>query len=126
VAFNKQCCLNRNDSGDIDGNRFIGNVLIRVFPFPIFNQPPWDFQHRSSFRLHDHIRKVCALVEATLILPALAYAAHDNGKGNDGENNCNGNDRGDKHIPVVPEANAGWVLVPFFVATVFPCDGGPK
>ncbi len=68
----------------------------------------------SLFRLHDHFRKVCALVAATLLLPALAYAGHENGKGNDDKNNGRGNDRGDKHIPVVPEANAGWVLVPFF------------
>jgi hypothetical protein len=39
-------------------------------------------------------------------------------------------DRGDKHIPVVPEANAAWVLVPFwydpvvFFGTVFGCEFG--
>ncbi len=68
----------------------------------------------SSFRSHDHIRKLCALVAAALILPALAYAGQDNGKGNDGKNNGKGNDKGERQIPVVPEANAGWVLIPFF------------
>jgi hypothetical protein len=74
-------------------------------------------------KIHNRISKVCALVAATLILPVLAYGGHDNGKGNNGENNGKGdkgkgNDRGDKHIPVVPEANAGWVLVPFFGAVL--------
>jgi hypothetical protein len=69
-------------------------------------------------KIYNRIRKVCALVAATLILPVLAYAGHDNGKGNNGENNGKGNDRGDKHIPVVPEANAGWVLIPFFGAVL--------
>jgi hypothetical protein len=69
-------------------------------------------------QLHQNVRKVCALVAASLILPALAYASHDNGKGNDGQNNGRGNDRGDKHVPVVPEASAGWVLVPFFGAVL--------
>jgi hypothetical protein len=68
--------------------------------------------------LHDHFRKVCVLVAVTFILPALAYAGHDNGKGNDGENNGKGNDKGDKQIPVVPEANAAWVLIPFFGAVL--------
>jgi hypothetical protein len=64
--------------------------------------------------LHHHLRKVCVLTAVTFILPALAYAGHDNGKGNDGENNG----KGDKQIPVVPEANAAWVLIPFFGAVL--------
>ena len=78
--------------------------------------------YMSYFRPRS-LRKVCALVAATLTLPALAYAGHDKGNGNDGENNDKenndkGNDRGDKHIPIVPEANAGWVLIPFFGAVL--------
>ena len=65
----------------------------------------------STFLPFNSIRKICALVAVTLVLPALAYAGNDNGKGNDGTNNGKGNN---KQIPVVPEANAGWVLVPFF------------
>ena len=61
----------------------------------------------KSLRLH----KVCALLAATLILPALAYAGQNNQGGNQGGNNQGG-------IPVVPEANAGWVLVPFFGAVL--------
>jgi hypothetical protein len=77
----------------------------------------------SSFDPHNHLRKVCALIAATLILPALAYADQNNQGGNNnnqgGNNNNQGgnnNDRGG--IPVVPEANAGWVLIPFFGAVL--------
>jgi len=74
-------------------------------------------------RFHNHLCKVCALVAATLILPALAFAGHDKGKGNDRDNDGRGNDRedhdrGDRNIPVVPEANAGWVLIPFVGAVL--------
>ena len=60
------------------------------------------------------LRNVCALVAVTLI-PALAYAGTDNGKGNNGQNN--GQQNGHK-IPVVPEANPALVLVPFFGAVL--------
>jgi hypothetical protein len=66
--------------------------------------------------LHDHLRKVCVLAAVTFILPALAYAGHDNDK--DNKDNGKGNDKGDKQIPVVPEANAAWVLIPFFGAVL--------
>jgi hypothetical protein len=74
-------------------------------------------------RFQNHIGKVCALVAATLILPALAFAGPDNGKGNKGGNNGNGNggNNGKHHgppIPVVPEAKAGWVLIPFVGAVL--------
>ena len=59
----------------------------------------------KSFRL----TKVCALLAATLILPALAYA---------GQSDQGGNNNNQGGIPVVPEANAGWVLVPFFGAVM--------
>jgi hypothetical protein len=49
----------------------------------------------------------------------LAYAEHDNEKDNHGRGD---NDRGrrheDKHLPVVPEANAAWILAPFFGAVL--------
>ena len=61
-------------------------------------------------KTHNRIRKVCALVAATLILPALAHAGTDNGKGNNGQKNGDQNGQ----VPLVPEANIGWVLVPFF------------
>ena len=69
--------------------------------------------YMSSFHSHDHLSKVCALVAATLILPVLAFAGTDNGNGNNGQNN--GNQYG-RNIPVVPEANTGIVLIPFFGA----------
>jgi hypothetical protein len=68
-------------------------------------------------QVQKHIRKVFALVAATLILPALAFAGTDNGKGNDGQDN--GKQKGRDHFPVVPEVNVGWVLVPFVGAVLF-------
>ena len=81
----------------------------------------------SSFRLHNRILKGCALVAATLVLPALAYARdHDDNdraisRDSDGHR-ADGRDRDDRdrdsHIPIVPEANAGWVLIPFVGAVL--------
>jgi hypothetical protein len=72
-------------------------------------------------RLENHIRKVLAFIAVALILPALAYAGTDNGKGNDGQNN--GNQYGktnneDPSVPSVPEANPGIVLIPFVGAVL--------
>ena len=63
-------------------------------------------------RLQNRLRLACALLATTLFLPVMAYAGTDNGKGNNGQNK--GNQNGHDKIPVVPEANAGWVLIPFF------------
>ena len=60
--------------------------------------------------------KVCALAGAILILPVLAYAGHDQDKR--GDNDDNKGKGSDRRIPVVPEANAAWVLVPFFGAVL--------
>ena len=68
-------------------------------------------------QLKSRVRTLSALVAASIALPALAYAKHDNDKDGYRENHERGdNDKhqGDHQIPVVPEANAGWVLVPFF------------
>jgi hypothetical protein len=70
----------------------------------------------KNLQIQNGIRKVCALVAVSLILPALAYAGTDHGKGNNGQNN--GKQNGHNKVPVVPEANAGWVLVPFFGAVL--------
>ena len=71
-------------------------------------------------RFHNHLRKTCALVAVTLILPALAYADRGHDRDNNRDNNeQRGGDRDrDDHIPVVPEANAGWVLIPFVGAVL--------
>jgi hypothetical protein len=45
-------------------------------------------------------------------------AGHDHGKGDNDDNKDKGSDRGDRHIPVVPEANAAWLLVPFLGAVL--------
>jgi hypothetical protein len=55
--------------------------------------------------------KICALAAAAAALPIFAYAGTDNGQGNGGQNNGNQNGH-HKNVPAVPEANAGWVLVP--------------
>jgi hypothetical protein len=67
----------------------------------------------KPFRLN----KVCALLAITLILPALAYAQNNQGGNNQNNNNQGGNNQG--NFPHAPEANAGWVLVPFFGAVLF-------
>jgi hypothetical protein len=59
----------------------------------------------KNLKTHNGIRKVCALVAATLILPALTYAGTDNGKGN------NGNQNGHDKIHSVPEGGPGIVLL---------------
>jgi len=53
-------------------------------------------------RFHNRIGKVCALVAAALILPALAYAGGNNQGGNN-------NDQGGVHT--VPEGGPGIVLL---------------
>jgi hypothetical protein len=68
-----------------------------------------------------------ALAAATVALPVLVYVGL-NGSNQTGNNqtgnNQTGNDQngdnqnGDGHITVVPEPNAGWVLVPFFGAVL--------
>jgi hypothetical protein len=69
----------------------------------------------TSFCPHHDFRKVCVLVGVALIFPALAYAEHDYWKDHDGKYTGKRNDKGgERRIPVVPEANPGWVLVPFF------------
>jgi hypothetical protein len=71
-------------------------------------------------RSHNHLRKTCALLAVALILPALAYADRDHDKDNNRDNHeQRGGDRDrNDHIPVVPEANAGWVLIPFVGAVL--------
>jgi hypothetical protein len=68
-----------------------------------------------SPRFYNRIGKVCGLVAATLVFPAMALAGTDNGNENGGQNNGNpfGKDKGGYPVSSVPEANAGWVLVPF-------------
>ena len=73
-------------------------------------------------RLKSRVRTLSALVAASIALPALAYADRDNDKDAHRENHGrvdNDEHRADRNIPVVPEANAGWVLVPFFGAVLF-------
>ena len=76
------------------------------------------FMH--SLQLKSHVRTLSTLVVASIALPALAYAdredkdsrAENHGRGDTDEHHA------DRNIPVVPEANAGWVLVPFIGAVL--------
>ena len=67
-----------------------------------------------------YIRKVAAVALATLALSTLAHAG--NGQGNNSDNG-NGKGRGNggpaSGIPAVPEANAGWVLLPVVAGVLF-------
>jgi hypothetical protein len=72
-------------------------------------------------RLGNQILKIFAVVAASLILPGLALAGTDHGKGNDGQNNGNQNGKtknGDPSVSSVPEANPGIVLIPFVGAVL--------
>jgi hypothetical protein len=88
-------------------------------------------------KFRNRISKACILVATTLVLPVLAYADHDDGKRSKGDNDDRRGDKPyaydkDEHswgekdttrdrakdVPVVPEANAGWVLIPFFGAVL--------
>ena len=54
-------------------------------------------------RFHNSIGKACALVAATLILPALAYAQNQNGTTQNGTK---------QNVSVSDEVNTAWLLVP--------------
>jgi hypothetical protein len=77
---------------------------------------------RSKFcRLQKHVLKFFAVVTAFLMLPGLALAGTDHGKGNDGQNNGNQfgrNKGGDPNVSSVPEANPAIVLIPFVGAVL--------
>ena len=58
-----------------------------------------------------YLSKTAALVAASLILPALAYADRDNhGRGG---NERGGERHGDPRVSSVPEANTVWVIDTF-------------
>jgi hypothetical protein len=66
-------------------------------------------------RFQNHIGKVCALV-----VPSLAHADrdHDRDNGRDNHERHGGDRDRDDHIPVVPEANTVWALIPFVGAVL--------
>jgi hypothetical protein len=84
----------------------------------------------KNFLKSNPIRKVGALLAATLILPALAHAEDRDRRDqyndsrwwcerdeNNGDDHDADKDR-DRKVPVVPETNAGWVLIPFVGAVL--------
>ena len=73
-------------------------------------------------QLKSNVRSFFAVVAISIALPALAYADHDHDKDGPREDHGRGDRderQGDRQVPVVPEANAGWVLVPFSVRSSF-------
>jgi hypothetical protein len=81
-----------------------------------------DSRLNNMMKFRNRFGKVCAVATATLILPALAYADRDHDRGNNRDNDDHEQRGGDRdrndRIPVVPEANAGWVLIPFVGAVL--------
>lgn len=68
--------------------------------------------------LSPHVRKVCAVGMATLMLSTLALGQNNQG-GNNNNQGQNQNGNGSSSVPAVPEANAGWVLIPVMAAVLF-------
>jgi hypothetical protein len=62
-------------------------------------------------RFHNRIGKACALVAATLIVPALAYAGNSQGQ----NNNNQGQNGGNYHVP---DNSPGIVLIATTVGAV--------
>lgn len=62
-----------------------------------------------------YLGKICALLAAISILPALAPAQNGQGQNQNGQGQ---NQNGQRHITVFPEANAGMVLIPFIGAVL--------
>jgi hypothetical protein len=81
----------------------------------------------KNLQTHNGIRKVCALVAATMILPMLAYGDHDSERWNEGDNakhqswgekdQDRDKDR-DSHIPSVPDGGSGIVLLTTAIGAV--------
>lgn len=67
-----------------------------------------------------YLSKTAALVAASLILPALAYADRNNDKDDHGRggNERGGERHGDPRVSSVPEPNTAWVLLPFMGAVL--------
>ena len=72
----------------------------------------------TNSRFLNRLGKICAVLAFTFILPMLGYAGTDNGTGKGGQNNGKQNGHDNDKIPVAPEANVAWVLVPFFGAVL--------
>ena len=74
----------------------------------------------NSFLSFFSFRKLPALVAASLILPALAYADRDDHGRHDNDNHQErgGRHQGDPRVSSVPEPNTAWVLIPFMGAVL--------
>jgi hypothetical protein len=71
----------------------------------LVRQPQLPGKKISMTYRQNHPRKVCALVAAAVIFPLLAHAQVTTATR-------------PKPVPVVPEANAGWALIPFMGAVL--------
>jgi len=82
------------------------------------------FLKHGMHKLPPHIRKICSLVAAGLILPALAHAKDiqwdkwDSGDKGEKGGRCEKGGKGYPRVSAVPEANTVWILVPFMGAVL--------
>jgi hypothetical protein len=70
----------------------------------------------KDIQLQNVLAKVAALVAASVVLPLVAYLGFSGQNNN--QNGQSQNRNGQGCVPVVPEANPVWVLVPIFGAVV--------
>jgi hypothetical protein len=70
----------------------------------------------KGVQLQNQLTKIAALVVASVVLPLVAYLGFSGQNNNQNGQSQNRNGQGD--VPVVPEANPVWVLVPIFGAVV--------
>jgi hypothetical protein len=75
----------------------------------------------KGVHLQNQLAKIAALVAASIVLPLVAYlgfSGQNNDQHGQGQNrNTQGN------VPVVPEANSVWVLIPIFGAVLLLSSG---
>lgn len=75
----------------------------------------------KGVHLHRHFPKIVALGAVSVVLPLVTYlgfSAQNNNQNGQGQNrNTQGN------VPVVPEANPVWVLIPLFGAVLLLSSG---
>jgi hypothetical protein len=70
----------------------------------------------NGVQLQNYLPKIAALVAASVILPLVTYLGLNGQNNNQNGQGQNGNGQG--HVPVVPEANPVWVLIPIFGAVL--------
>jgi hypothetical protein len=75
----------------------------------------------KGVNLRNQSPKIVALVAASIVLPLVAYLGFGVQNNNQNVQGQNRNTQGD--VPVVPEANPVWVLIPIFGAVLLLSSG---